>query len=445
MRKNRSKKIITLTVLSVVFVASLFISKNIVVRPHTILHNHIPSDASIYFRINNPNLLRRFFFDFLFEADLKQKDYKQIDYRSKVNNIPITGIDISQEVYMFYEKWGDENIVGILFHVSDIDSYSRFAKENDNFITAFDNNIASILIIPESLLEKNLDQFELYAKDLLQPNPDRSNARIAFSEGHKKNLFHLFIKGDQRSLIRNINLELFMDNNEIEISGFGQRNSVQTNPEITSFTYLVPDDDKNYLEINAGKLPDTLNRYLNKVLKEIGVDIPDIASQQLLIYAFEIDNIRGSMAVLPKFDGIFRFNEALPNVLEMDSLKSKLLALKNSKLEIGKMTYNVQQLNDYEIYIGMNDLDFTKKEDFPGLLIQGNPGALLNIEGDGIIAQMAKLIPQVQHSKKLFSDMEKFQIESKEYKSDTIQLEGHVIFPKEKTASIEIIKYLLKF
>ena len=446
MKNNKTSKIIVGTVLTVVFLLTLLLTNAIVSRPKTLLHHHIPSNANVYLKINNPNLLRRFFFDFLFEADLQQKDYKQIDYRSRVQKIPISGIDITKDVYLFYENWGEENIIGIIFHLNDIDAYSDFLGEKENLISSFNEEIAIILIVPENLSIQNRDNLELYAKDLLQKNPDRTAARIAFSEGNKKNLFQLYVKGDERSLIRNINLELFMDDNFIEISGVGERNPLSMNSAATSYTYFNNrNTDRDYLEINAGKLPDTLNKYLNKVLHEIGVDIPTITSQQLFIYAFEIDNIRGSMALLPKFDGIFRFNEPLPEIIEMDSLKSKLLSLEDSHLKIGKMQYKVRQLNDYELFIGVNDVDFIEDETAPGLLIQGNPGVMLNIEGDGLVAQMAKLMPQVQHSKKLFNDMDSFRIESKEYRSDSIKVNGKILFPKEKTASIEIIKFLLKF
>lgn len=442
----RLNKIISAILITIVLGAALSIAQFIVSRPVSSLHHHIPVDASVYFKVNNPNLLRRFFFDFLFEAELQKKDYQQLDYRRRVKNIPITGIDISKEVYVFYENWSGESIIGILFHVDDEKAFAEFARGSSTFIAAFNENIAALIIGPESLLQSEESTLSLYANDLLQPNPDRTPARIAFSEGNKKNLFQLYVKGDERSLIRNINLELFMDNNFIEITGSGERNPTRIDTDSTLYTYIEKrNTDRNCLEINAGKLPDTLNRYLNKVLLEVGVDLPDISSQQLFIYALEIDNINGAMALLPKFDGIFRFTDTLPPIAEMDSLKSKLLKLEDGHLKIGRMAYTVKQLNDYELFIGMHEVEFTVREESPTLLIQGDPSVLLNIEGDGIIAQVAKLMPQVQHSRKLFSDMETFKIASKEFRSDSIQVNGRIEFPKEKTASIEIIKYLMKF
>jgi hypothetical protein len=442
----RLKKIISAIALSIVFGATVLIAQFIAARPESKLHHHIPIDASIYFKVNNPNLLRRFFFDFLFEAELQKKDYQQLDYRRRIKNIPITGIDISKEVYVFYEAWSGESILGILFHLNDEKSFAEFVNKSESFIAAFNKEIAAIIIAPENILSIDEDKLVLYANDLLLPNPDRTPARIAFSEGNNKNLFQLYVKGDERSLIRNINLELFMDNNFIELKGMGERNPLRINTDSTSYTYISEiNNEKNYLEINAGKLPDTVNKYLNKVLNEIGVNFPDITSQQLFIYALEIDNIRGTMALLPKFDGVFRFNDALPIIAEMDSLASKMLILEGERLKVGRMEYIVKQLNDYELFVGIHDVEFATKEESPTILIQGDPSVLLNIEGDGIIAQVAKLMPQVQHSRKLFSDMESFKIESKEYRSDSIQVNGMIAFPGDKTASIEIIKYLLKF
>lgn len=446
MKNNSSKKLIAGIILSLVFITTMIVTLVIVSRPKNVLHHHIPANASVYLKVNNPNLLRRFFFDFLFQAELDKKDYEQIDYRRKVKEVPISGIDITKEVFMFHENWGNNNIAGLIFHLNNVKDFAEFIATTNQTVYAFNDQIAVTLIYSEEFPEKDIEKLELYAKDLLNKSPDKTAARIAFSEGDAHNLFQVFVKGHDRSLIRNMNLELFMNNNVIEVTGLGESNPVNSKDSTSSYFYM--DDrhsEKDYLEINAGKLPDTVNRYVHRILEDVGIDFPDITSQQLFIYAFEIDNIRGSMALLPKFDGIFRFSEPIPNISEMDSLDSKMLHLNGSILEVGRMKYKLIQLNDHEIFIGVNDVDFVEKNEEPNLLIQGNPAVILNIEGDGLIAQMAKLMPQVQHSKKFFNEMESFHIESRKYKSDSVQVMGRIQFPAEKTASIEIIKFLLKF
>jgi hypothetical protein len=446
MKNNSTKKLIAGIVLSVVLIAALIVALIIVSRPAHVLHHHIPANASVYLKVNNPNLLRRFFFDFLFKADLEKKDYEQIDYRRKVKDVPISGIDISKEVFMFYENWGNHNIVGLLFHLNDVNDFSEFITTTEQTVYAFNDQLAVTLLYPEDFSEENIGKLELYAKDLLNKSPDKTAARIAFSEGSVDNLFQVYMKGDDRHLIRNMNLELFMNGNTIEVEGIGEKNPVKTTDSTSSYFYMSDrHTDRDFLEINSGQLPDTVNQYIHAILEEVGIDFPDISSQQLFIYAFEIDNIRGSMAVLPKFDGIFRFNEPIPNIVDMDTLNSKMMRLKDSSLKVGKVNYTIIQLNDHEIFIGVNDVEFKEESKAPQLLIQGNPGVILNIEGDGLIAQMAKLMPQVQHSKKFFNDMESFRIESQEYHSDSVRVNGEIQFADDKTASIEIIKFLLKF
>lgn len=445
---NKSKSIIIGSIFFVFLTITILVTSTIVSRNNDVLIKNIPTNAEVYIKVNNPTLIRRLMFDVLFKSDFEKRDFKKIDIRQDDVSLPVTGIDITKEAYFFIESWGENDVITLLFYLNNQKAFGSFAKENENIVSHAEDNKACILIIPKSLQkdEESIEKFEMYAKDLLKPSPNKSPARIALSQSKKNSLFQFFIKGSKESILKNISFDLILKENSLKLEGQGEKNPIYFIDGQEEWTELKSPLKSSYLQISASRLPDTLNYYISKVLKGINISTPNIKSNQIYLYGFEVDNLGGSMAFLPEFDGVFRFDDTL-KIPKQDSLTPKYLELKTDKIKVGGYDYFIKQINEKELYIGRNpEPQFTKNQAKNNFTVKGDLSTILNIDGSGIIAKVTKLLPQVQHTKQLFKKLEKFEILSEEDGDENlVKINGVMQFSDEETASIEIIKYLLKF
>lgn len=417
----------------------------VAVKPEQKLHHHVPSGASLVLKVNNNNLIRRFFFDLIYKGKLTTKDIKQLNYRTNDVETPKTGIAINKDIIAFYEDWKDYDIVGFIFEVDKPAVFGNFLKEETNFIKAYNDGVGSIIIIPESLNEDQRQLLEFYARDLVVKNTNPNPTRIALSNSSVSSLFHLFFEGSSAGLTQNINLEVFVSENKILVEGVGLTNPLMYSSEMKHH-FLEQPATEDYLELNIGRLPDTLDHYLNKVLKNVSVELPEIASQQIQLYGFKILNIKGNMFVLPEFDGVFRFNENITLNNEIQAFNHYAFKPGIDSYEVEDVTYHYKQIDSNEIYVGLNSTPaFIEKEGDVLFSISGKPESALNFKGTGIIAKIAQLVPPVQHSKHLLSSLDHFEITTEHIAADSIKVNGSMIFPEDNVASIELLKFLLKF
>lgn len=445
---NKSKNIIIGSIFFVFLALTIIVTSTIVSRKNDVLINSIPTNAEVYVKVNNPTLIRRLMFDVLFKSDFEKRDFKKIDIRQDDVSLPVTGIDLTQEAYFFIESWGENDVITFLFYINNQKAFGEFAKENENIVSHSEDNKACILIIPESLKEdqESIEKFEMYAKDLLKPSPDKSPARIALSQKKKNSLFQFFIKGSSESILKNISFDLILKENSLKLEGQAEKNPIYFIDDQEDWTELKNPFKDDYLQISSSRLPDTLNYYISKVLRGINISTPNIKSNQVYLYGFEVDNLGGSMAFLPDFDGVFRFEDTL-KIPKQDSLTPKYLELNSDKIKVGNFDYYIRKISEKELYIGRNpEPQFIRNKAKNNFQVQGDLSTILNIEGSGIIAKVTKLLPQVQHTKQLFKKLEKFEILSEESGDENVvKINGIMQFSDEETASIEIIKYLLKF
>ena len=423
----------------------VFIVQFIAVRSQHVLHYHISSGASLVVKIDNSNLIHRFLFDILYHPDFKKEDLSKLKIRKdKVDFVP-TGININREIILFHEEWGDKSIIGILMHVSDEKKFNNFVVGESNAIKVTRNNIGCILLLPEECKQEDSIYFVDYANDLLIVNPDRTKSRLFLSKSSDKNIFHLYFEGEKDAFMQDISLEAFLDDNTLTFKGAARKNPTFYLDSIPGYYFKAP-PIAEHLEIGMGKLPDTVNNYIKKMLAKIDVETPDFSAQQLFIYGFEISDFNKNISVFPLIDGIFKFQDTINFKGKTKDVNLKNIEKSNTTLKIGPIEYYFEQLSPTEVYLGVNKTPpLIKKNHNRIFYIEGNLDAVLNFSGQGFIAQIARLFPPVQHSKNLFNSLKSFNIEANVSTPDSIYISGEMAFPKNKTASVEILKYLLKF
>lgn len=435
----------------VLMLLSLFwLTRFITERQNSELHHHLPTDADFIVKVDNSNLIHQFLFDFLYHAKIEKKDIQQLEYQASKKDIKNTGINFQREIYIFHEDWNRKNVFGFLFHLKDHKTFAKYVDNlPDKIFKAFNDKIACVLFMPEKLTIDEHSPFEFYANDLLQKNPNRTRSRITFANSSPSSLFHIYFSGDYDDYIQHMSVETYLKKNQIKFTGYGKKNPL-IDPVNVEQHFITQELSDSCFHIQAKKVPDTLQHYLNKVLKNIDIELPNISSQQLLIYGFEVQQIDKNILALPLFDGVFRFKDTISMDIEdeMSRLsKEKKWIQKQKSFKVGSTPYYVKKLSPNELYIGINEqpsIEKLNKNHF--FLAAGNPLSLINITGKGVITQIAKLLPPVQNTKQFLQNVDHFEIVGRyDSVSDTTLFDGKITFTEDRTASIEIMKFLLRF
>lgn len=445
---SKAKKVIYSLLLLTVFWSSVWIVSILNTSSDSSLINHLPSGVNTVVKVNNRQIFKRFIFDALYSSELSKNEFDQLKFNKQDVDIPNTGVDVSQNIFIFQDFWKDVSVTGFLFKLQNKTAFADFKIERPNIVKTFNDEVGCILLLPKNSPKEAFSYFELYAADLLQENQDKLKAKIALSNSEENSLFHLFFTGSNEAYVQDLSLEAFIDKSTINFEGKGSKNPTVSYDSIKHYS-MESSQRELFLEVQAGQLPDSVYSYIDVLLEDFDLKLPHVVSQQLFIYGFMIDNLDGSTAFLPKFDGIFRFDNSIDIIDEIDSLStnnSKIKRLASNKVKIGEIDYYFRQITDKEIWIGVSEnIVINEVEGAPLPKLRGNPAATLMIEGKGIIAQFAQMLPPVQYSKKLFNDLEYFDIHTELTSDDKIRVTGEMRFKENKTASIELMKFLMKF
>ena len=412
------------------------------------LHNFIPTDATISLRLNNDILVRRMLYDLFYQSEFSDDELQVLTFKGESTTLPALGIDVTKEIVLFYEDWNNKSVVGCLFHISDSEDFENYSFSNPSIIKSHSGQLGCVLILSSQPTSDEASTFVQYANDLLIPSRDLSETKRFFSKNSKNSLIQLFFEGEKGGFLQKAGINISFQDEKLLISGSGKKNPL-VDYKLDSLHYIEKPSKENYLEIKAGELPDTIQKYIDFLFDNSNFEIPSITSQHLMMYGVEIDNIKGSMAVLPKFDAIFRFDKPISLSSIMANLSAIDKNLKNegkNNFSIGTVTYYVQQLSKNEIYIGINESPIIILKVDPNFFeLSGNLSSLFTIEGTGLIAQIAQMMPEVQNSKQFFGSVQAFDMHAYMDENDYIAIDGVMSFSQDRMASLEFFNYLIRF
>lgn len=426
----------------VLMILPLLVSKS----SDELLH-HAPDDAVSIVTVNNREIIERFLFDALYGKGFSTNELEQLDYNKEDFEVPSSGIDLRENVVIFQTSYKKETITGFIFNLMDPQDFSNFNVRDHNEVKYFNEDIGCILMVPERSLKSDRLYFEAFAKKVVNERREQLPDHLT-NVMNDEQLVNLFYRGHENTYIQNLELSAKINGSSIFFEGRGDKNP-QIKYESGTYTQLKSPGQEPYLEVRAGQLPDSVYSYFDVITRNFHVELPEITSQQIFFYGIMIDNIDGSTAFLPKFDGIFRFKDSVDITVAVDSLienEKKVHRQTSKTVKIGELDYHFKQLSPMEVAVGITpSLELDKIDKAPLPLIQGNPAATINIEGEGIIAQIAQMLPPVKYSKKLFNDLEYFELHTEEGGDGTLILRGEMRFPEKEKASLELFKYLMKF
>lgn len=445
---NTKKRVLASSIIIIVLWLNYFLVSFFLRDTTNNLHNFIPVDANISLRINNDVLIRRMLYDLFYQSNFSNEELEVLTFQGESTTLPSLGIDVTKEIVLFYEDWNDKSVVGWLFHISNEADFNSYKFDNPSIIKSQSGKLGCAVILSSEPTKEEAVLFVQYANDLLIPTKDLSQTKRFFSQDPKNALLQCFFEGEKGGFLQKTGINIAFEDEKLLIHGTGKKNPV-IDYSTDSLHYMTVPKLEQYLEIKAGELPDTIGKYINYLLENSNIELPKITSQHVFMYGVEIDNIRGSMAILPKFDAIFRFEEEF----SFDDILNRISTIdKNFKNEgknafsMGTVNYYIEQVSKNEVYIGTNDQPSIELKYDPNFFqLSGNLASLFMIEGTGIIAQIAQLMPEVQNSKKFFGSVEEFNIQAFLNKNEEIVIDGTMTFPSEKMASLEFFNYLIRF
>lgn len=411
------------------------------------LQKHLPADASAVIKINNNIIFKRLFFDGIYGGNFSKNEREQLDFESDDAKFPKTGVDWRKQVLIFQENFDQIKATGVLLSLNNPKRFAAFKFEASKTIKFFDGNIGCLFFLPENSTEEHRAHFERIAQEIVNHPHETSQFFTAHPVDEKDELLELFYEGSSKNYIQKLELHTYIDDNSLYFEGVGHKNQA-LDYACGTFSQLQKPALEPFLEIRAGQLPDSAYAMIDQLTASYALTLPAITSQQLMIYGITIDNVSGSTVFLPQFDGVFRFEDSLNFKAVVDSLSARASVIEVDSphsLTVGTTRYHFEQRSPYEVVIGISEKPALSQVSEPPLpLMRGNPEATLNIEGEGIIAQFAKMFPPVKYSRKFFHDLSYFEFHTKAMSEERLKISGEMRFPEEKKVSLEVLKLLIK-
>ncbi len=413
------------------------------------IQKHVPESATSVIKINNNIIFKRLFFDGIYGGNLTQNETQQIDFESNELEFPKTGIDWKQQVVIFQENQDQEaSINGVLFSLNNPKQFASFEFGERQPIKYFSDDIGCLIYLPEKSTPEQRAYYERKAQIIINDPHEVPRHFSSSQKAHGKDeLLELFYKGSSKHYIQNLQLHTYINGNSLLFEGVGDKNPA-LHYTCGTYSQLQEPARNPFLEIRAGQLPDSLYAIMDQLMSSYAMELPPITSQQLMIYGVQIENVSGSTVFLPQFDGVFRFQDSLDFgvVIDTMSTRASLIEVNSANtFSIGTTNYHYEQLSPKEVVVGISKNPVLSQVNEPPLpLLRGNPEALLNIQGEGIIAQFAKMFPPVKYSRKFFHDLSYFEFHTREIGENKLKITGEMRFPKKKKVSLEILKLLIK-
>mgnify|MGYP001034686242 FL=1 len=411
------------------------------------LASYIPDSSKAVLNIQNRKIINRVFFDILFDENTSVQQIKEFNLDQQDFNSGSKGINLLQNIVVFQTEFDEETITGFLFELTDSSSFSEFHLKKANEAKYFNDEVGCILLASQHLIEAKRKKLEDYAKDIISRKQSGSLA-ISLSEPKKDEVLSFNFIGDNQDYFKDFTMEVLLKDSSISFNGVGKKNQLVEYNRLTDHEFSSPEKNP-FVEINLGETSDNIQRFIADLLSNYKVQLPIITAQQIIYYGFYIDDINGSPAFLPQFDGIFHFKDIVDFNLILDSLTANDQRVKrkdSTGFSIGSVLYNVKQLAPDEVAIFTSIDPAIQKVSSPPLpSLSGNPSAVLNFDGTGFIAQMARMVPPVKNARIFLEDLSTFDFGMSPGEDEQIVFKGELRFKDNKNPTLEIINFLMKF
>lgn len=404
------------------------------------LQNHLPAGASVVLKVNNPNIFKRFAYDFLFVSGIAPEDFESWEAPTSREELPAYGIDATQELFVFKEDWNNTSLFGAIVHLNNPKNFTNFLEESKEIVGAIGTrNIGVILLLPKGINKQQTDRFQQYASDLTVPTRDRFKSRIALSNSPRNTLLHLFYDGGRESFIQNLDLTMTMAESEMLFNGTATRNPIFESPSFT-IPMMQRERGAEEMEFRMISFPDTLKEVIDEFYEELGVHIREPQYHQIFYRGMTIVDNNNQSKYLPNMDLLVHADSIYFSCVDT------LLVGQEKIIRLHNQTYHVYFHSENTVYIGKQKKPEIRDTQLSEIIyVKGNPAALMQLDGSSFFVQIIQFLPPFRHTKNWLTEMKRFEFSGSLLGQDRVLVEGVVGFDQEKTASYELLQFLLNF
>lgn len=408
-------------------------------KNRTSLKQYLPEDIDMVISVNMHKLITTLFIDATYKTDFNSKDFKLFKNKDITNENPFQGVDFNSEAVLFYDTWEEHFAKGLLFNLSNEKLFNKVDQQKKNIVRFANKDRGVLIYLNDDASQRTIDHYASFAKKIISKQSTPSTPPPS------NGIINLTFRGNKFSYIQDLALTIQLKDEHLLIKGTGKLDSILP---IRKTHMIEEPTDRKYFEVQSGKLPDSAFHRINELTKNLDFKLPEISSQQLLIYGISIVKANGTTLVLPKLDCILRFDTTvqMDTILQNINRSSTNINLIDNHLEIGNIKYHFKQLAKNEIYFGVSKspvIRNVKKRIVP--LTKGFPSAVLDIEGDGIIAKIINLMPQIKNTKLFLKNVEYYDIHSEFVDNHHLDIVGEVRLKKGEMMSIGLAEFIAKF
>jgi len=420
------------------WITAVFLTVSFPVKNES-LKQFLPDEVEVIVSLNTEQLIKTFLFDALYKSEFNSKDIKQLEKATQSKRSESNGIMYNGEVVFFYDIWRNIPIQGLLFNLSNHKAFQDFSPEGKNIIKASNGKQGMILTLKKDADEELIQYAQSFA--------DRFSNKKGHGDLVQSEMMRLNYKGNKHTYIQDLELDIQFNNEKVSLNGVGKKNQ-GLNFSVEKY-HMLKTPNRPFLEFQSGKLPDSIYKFFKLIFDEVNIDVPEVTSQQMMIYGSSIQNIDGSIAYLPKLDWILRFDTIVnidDQLSTIDSSTYNMQVINKKVIEIGGIPYYYKQISDHEIFIGVTEspeIELRQTQILP--FIKGNPSVVLEVEGKGIIAQIFNVMPQVKYTKLFMENISYFDIHTFNGEADDLIIEGEVKLKDGKMMTVELVKFALMF
>lgn len=391
----------------------------------------VPTAADWVMRLDASQLAKDETYTLLFETkdDPFFKQLKNItDNRlEKRREYGMLAIDFRQPVLLFGSRDGTTNYIGFLVKVLDEELFQKnipkYLTSSQSF--AVKNNTALIISTLSGTSASN-SNLKAAAEKLL------NNSKTESTKTTGDNAF-LSVDMPAKGSKKPAHLDLQHEPHRLSVTGYftAEKNLKPANYSLNSSGLMV----------STSIIPKSISDSLNKLFPIGTYAFPTLRTLTVDYQGIVIEQVKGGMLFLPKMNMIIETNAPV-SMKELFASLPEELKLDDHTIQLGFMKYEVVQLDNHSLFIGIDPSSVVRKKQPDLVTIKGSFKPLLVIEGSRMITTFMDVVPGVGAAKKFTNAAKDIHFTANQ-KGNKVSLTGAVNFKDDAYALHEVVKLLV--
>ena len=422
---------ILVIVISIVFMIMFVVKDLVLMMDDNTNFEYIPKEAVFVARINTSELIKSSASELLTTQDPEIKEQMQkLDLKSGKRTF--NGINFSSNVYMFILPFEGEFVEGFLFNITDKTLFQEYYQSQKKYIFSSNDEVGVVFLRDlESFTEQARKKLSTTADQLIQ-KPQNNESQIGFSNSEA--IISTWSSDVSAGLPFSNKLDLSFESDKILLKG-----------TLTSETDLS--HGWNYLErkgisFNTSFIPENINDSINKLLKN-NDDRITIESISLNYSGVNFEQTT-KLSIVPEMEVLLDFTSNVNQDTLLNRLhREKYIQLSDSSgFTFNEVAFSVAQPQGDQLLIYSGNAPSPIEVRNELLEFSGDPSLLFKVGGNSPYGQFLNFIPLFRSGRQLTDATETINLKVTPGKNGTHQVNGVLLFKKDRSPILELIKFM---